>query len=138
LATPEDGKAVAAIAKLIGKEIPLSVIPGIEEVELEYDERQRRGARRATRPDDRQRVRARDADRRPAPAESGRPRRERRPRATKALPPPNMDRSNVRPFPRADEAHRAGRQEREGSRVVGFGDHLPAFLSRPPRIVARP
>ena len=50
LAAPEDGRAVAAIVKLIGKEIPLSVIPGIEEVELEYDERRRRGARRDTRP----------------------------------------------------------------------------------------
>ena len=137
LAAPEDGRAVAAIVKLIGKEIPSSVIPGIEEVELKYDERQRRGARRATRPDDRPRVRTRDADRRPAPAESGRTRRERRPSTTNALPP-NMAGSNVTPFPRADEVHRAGRQEREGPRVVGFGDHLPAFLSRPPRIVARP
>jgi hypothetical protein len=43
----------------------------------------------------------------------------------------------VTAFPSAGQVHR-GRQEREGSKVVGFGDHLPAFLSRPPRIVARP
>src|SRR5437899_1146142 len=35
LAAPEDGRAVAAIVKLIGKEIPLGVMPGVEEAELE-------------------------------------------------------------------------------------------------------
>jgi hypothetical protein len=29
-------------------------------------------------------------------------------------------------------------RQREEKRVVGFGDHLPAFLTRPSRIVARP
>ena len=137
LATPEDGRAVAAIAKLIGKEIPLSVIPGIKEVELEYDERQRRGARRAPRPDDRQPVRVGAANRRPAPTEARPPRRDRRPNATNAARP-DMAGSKVTSFPGAADVHRAGRQEREGPKVVGFGDHLPAFLSRPPRIVARP
>ena len=140
LAAPEDGGAVAAIVKLIGNEIPLNVIPGIEEVELEYDERRRRGARRATRPDDRQRVFTRDAGRRPGPAKSGRTRRDRRPSATNA-PPPDMAGSNVTPFPGAAEVRRARPQERKEQgteRVVGFGDHLPAFLSRPPRIVAGP
>src|SRR6201998_2801900 len=54
LAAPEDGRAVAAIVKLIGKEIPPVVIPGIEDAELEYDERQRRAPRRAARLDKRQ------------------------------------------------------------------------------------
>src|SRR6266436_2800488 len=53
LAVPEDGKAVAAIVKLIGKEIPRGVIPGVEEAELEYDERPRRGSRRPVRSDPR-------------------------------------------------------------------------------------
>jgi len=56
LAVPEDGRAVAAIVRLIGKEIPSTVIPGIEEAELEYDERKRRGARRTARPGHRQLV----------------------------------------------------------------------------------
>jgi superfamily II DNA/RNA helicase len=137
LAAPEDGRAVAAIVKLIGKEIPLSVIPGIEEAELEYDERQRRAPRHAARPDKRQPAHARDVAARSAPADAHRPRRDRRPSPTSA-PPPDMARSNVTPFPSAAEVHRAGRQEREGPKVVGFGDHLPAFLSRPPRIIARP
>jgi hypothetical protein len=47
----------------------------------------------------------------------------------------------VTPFPSAAEAGRAGQRERkeqDDRHVVGFGDHLPAFLSRAPRIVARP
>jgi superfamily II DNA/RNA helicase len=137
LAAPEDGRAVAAIVKLIGKEIPSGVIPGIEEVELEYDERKRRAPRRAARPDHRQPARARDVAARSAHAAARPPRRERRPSATDG-PPPNMAGSKMTPFPSAAEVHRAGRQEREGPKVVGFGDHLPAFLARPPRIVARP
>src|SRR5215467_7421441 len=76
LAAPEDGKAVAAITKLIGKEIPFNVIPGIEVAELEYDQRRGRGARSAARPDNRRHARTRDTDRRPALAESRPPRRE--------------------------------------------------------------
>src|SRR6516164_6663376 len=69
LAASEDGRAVAAIVKLIGKEIPSTVIPEIVEAELEYDERPRRGARRGAQPDNRRSTRPRDADRRPVPAE---------------------------------------------------------------------
>ena len=140
LAAPEDGRAVAAIVKLIGREIPLCVIPGIEEAELDYDERKRRSPRRAARPDNRRHARTRDAGVRSAPAEVHPPRRDRRPRVTDA-PLPNTAGSNVTPFPSVAEARRTGQQERKGQdsrQVVGFGDHLPAFLSRAPRIVARP
>src|SRR5215469_593588 len=41
LAAPEDGKAVAAIVKLIGKEIQMITIEGIEPLELDYEERRR-------------------------------------------------------------------------------------------------
>src|SRR5215831_16035383 len=60
LAVPEDGRAVAAIVKLIGREIPPSVIPGIDEAELEYDERHKRGPRRPARSDHRQQTRTPD------------------------------------------------------------------------------
>jgi superfamily II DNA/RNA helicase len=120
LAAPEDGRAVAAIVKLIGKEIPSSVIPGIEEAEFEYAERPRRGVRRAALPGTH------------PPARNGRPR----------LPnAPSVAGSNVTPFRPPAEARRVGQSERRGpedGKVVGFGDHLPAFLSRPPRVVARP
>jgi len=140
LAAPEDGRAVAAITKLIGKEIPLGVIPGIDEAELEYDGRPKRGARRTARSDDRRPVRTRDAPRRAAPTEPRPPRRDRAP-STSNVPPPNGNGSNGVPYPIAAETHRAGSHERksqEASKVIGFGDDLPAFLSRRPRIVARP
>src|SRR6266481_1317864 len=46
LAAPEDGKSVAAIAKLIGRDIPPVTIPGIDQAELEFEEGdKRRGGR---------------------------------------------------------------------------------------------
>ena len=136
LAAPEDGRAVASIVKLIGKEIPSTVIPGIDEAQLEYDARPRRGARRTAGSDDRRPVRRRDALRRAPPAEVRPPRRDRAPSTTN-VPPTNGNGSNGVPYPIAAETHRA-QGEGQASKVVGFGDHLPAFLSRPPRIVARP
>src|SRR6516162_4223671 len=47
LAVPEDGRAVAAIVRLIGKEIPPIVTPGIEPAELTYDKRRYRVSRPA-------------------------------------------------------------------------------------------
>src|ERR1700726_2013954 len=64
LASPEDGDAVAAIVKLIGKEIPPIAIEGIAAAELEYGERRsRRGARRPVK-SDRRRTRTDAAPRR--------------------------------------------------------------------------
>jgi superfamily II DNA/RNA helicase len=140
LASPADGRAVAAIIKLIGKEIPLSVVPGIDEADLEYDRRPRRGTPRAPRPDSRRPARMRDADRRPAPAESHPRRRDHAP-STSNAPLLNGARSNVTPFPGATKVRRAKqdqRKEQEAAKIIGFGDDLPAFLSRPPRVVARP
>jgi superfamily II DNA/RNA helicase len=138
LAAPEDGLAVAAIVKLIGKEIPRVIIDGIEAVELEYDKHRRSGPRRPTRPDRPQTARIVDAS--PGPNEDRQPRRSRRPTVADA-PRPNGAGAKVVPFPRA-AANRSPRQaERkpdQDRQVVGFGDHLPAFLARPPRIVARP
>jgi superfamily II DNA/RNA helicase len=139
LATPEDGNTVAAIVKLIGKEIPPTAIDGIEVAALEYEGYRRRGARRPARSDHRQGRRGNGAGTRPEPAEHRTPRRSRRPSVTEA-PPQRGTGSNVTAFPRPA----AGRGPREPARkpeqdrqVVGFGDHLPAFLARPPRIVAR-
>jgi superfamily II DNA/RNA helicase len=135
LAAPEDGRAVAAITKLIGKEIPVGVIPGIEVAELEYEQRRGRGARSGPRP-----IRTRDATR-PARAGAIRSPHRNRPSSTRSVPPPNGGSSNGMLYPIAAETHRAGSHERKGqeaSKVIGFGDDLPAFLSRPPRIVARP
>jgi len=137
LAAPEDGRAVAAIVRLIGKEIPSTVIPGIVEAELEYDERPRRGARRGAQPDNRRSTRPRDADRRPVPAEARTRPRDHRPSASDVRVP-NTAGPNVTASPEVRRAEQHERKRQEAPKVVGFGDHLPAFLSRPPRIVARP
>ncbi len=143
LASPEDGDAVAAIVKLIGREIPPIAIEGIEAAELEYGERRsRRGARRPVK-SDRRRTRT-DAAPRREPAEPRPLPRERRPSAeepAKEGPQQDLPSSNVTSFPRAPVTRVPRRPERQPEpdrQVVGFGDHLPAFLARPPRIVARP
>jgi len=170
LAVPEDGRAVAAIVKLIGRDIPMVVVPGIAEAELEMGERRRRGSRGAARSEHRPRAgngdgRARvaaehrphagdggarvKAEHRPhasngdagarVAAEHRTPRRDRRP-AERQAPLASGNGSNVTPFPRAAEVGKTRPHERQGEekRVVGFGDHLPAFLARPSRIVAGP
>jgi hypothetical protein len=155
LAVPEDGRAVAAIVKLIGRDVPMVVVPGIAEAELEYGERRRRGSRAAVRSEHRPRAGNGDAgvrsatEHRPhagngdAGARSATdqrpPRRDRRPAARQA-PLATGNGSNVTPFPRAAEGRKTEQQERqrEEKRVVGFGDDLPAFLARPSRSVARP
>jgi hypothetical protein len=138
LAVPEDGRAVAAIVKLIGRDIPMVVVPGVAEAELEYGERRRRGSRAAVRSEHRPRAGNGDACARSA-TDQRPPRRDRRPAARQA-PLATGNGSNVTPFPRAAEGRKTEQQERqrEEKRVVGFGDDLPAFLARPSRSVARP
>ena len=160
LAAPEDGKAVAAIVKLIGKEIPPVVVEGIAAAELEYEDRRRRRLRRATEPTDRPRrdaggsIRTRSAPsgerhRQPraatGPATGPRvaPRRDRSQPAREAADDslPNGNGTTVTLFPTQTQVRRPRPPERkpEDDRpVVGFGDDLPAFLARPPRAAARP
>ncbi len=145
LAAPEDGSAVAAIVKLIGKDISLTAINGIETVGLDFQPRDRRRARRpatsAQRPASRRhRTRGSDVAAVAAPPEDRPPRQNRRPAAAKA-PRPDEPGSNVTIFPRASAPRGPRQPERKPEpdrQVVGFGDRLPAFLARPPRIVARP
>jgi superfamily II DNA/RNA helicase len=121
LATPEDGKAVAAIVKLIGKEIPPFDVAGLAPAELQFDAAPRRGRQRGG-----------SAGRRePRPAAGDRHvRRDPPPR------PPASAAANVTPFPHTAGTRRPRPPERrqdEQRRVVGFGDDLPAFLARPAR-----
>ena len=133
LAAPEDGKAVAAIVKLIGKEIPECEIDGVATAALEYEERDRRRPRRAAA------ARGRPGDdavphSRSTPAKSSRdgPRRS----AQRASKGDNRGAATVTQFPRRP---RSSVPDPEGDRpIVGFGDHLPAFLARPPRATAQP
>jgi superfamily II DNA/RNA helicase len=136
LAEPEDGKAVAAIVKLIGKEIPVVQIDAIEPEEVDYEDRR---GRRSHRPkaEASPRVEVSNIKNRrqtkDAPRDSGQqPAR----RIT-----PAADDANVMQFPRTPTPRRPRQPDRnteEDRKVVGFGDHLPAFLARPTRVVARP
>jgi superfamily II DNA/RNA helicase len=141
LAAPEDGRAVAVIVELIGKEIPPVAIDGVDAAVLEYEGYRRRGSRRPARSDRRPPTSGYDAGLSPR-SEGRRSRRTPQLKVTDA-PRPNGHHgagSNVTPFP-----HAAARRPRQPQRtpeqdrqVVGFGDDLPAFLARAPRIVARP
>src|SRR5580700_5833536 len=146
LAAPEDGKSVAAIQKLIGRDIPLVTIPGIDTAELNFEGERGRGRRPA---------RGRSA--KPAPKRSeDAPRqtrkdtpREKRPEAPRAAPTQarrdtardtSRDASrdaNVTPFPKRDRQPRPVEHDERPS-GPGFGDHLPAFLRRqPPRVAGQ-
>ncbi|HXZ01410.1 MAG TPA: DEAD/DEAH box helicase [Stellaceae bacterium] len=148
LATPEDGRFVAAIAKLIGKDIPAISLEGLGTVELseEAEDRRRRGDRRgrggrkpqdrgrhelAQRDEPRPEAAQRDQPHRP-PRDKGRRDGSQHPPLREAPRPVTMDpEGKVTPLPRRDERRDDHDDDR---RVVGFGDHLPAFLARPPRI----
>jgi superfamily II DNA/RNA helicase len=128
LATPEDGKLVAAIEKLIGKPIPVGAVPDMAPAALDAAEDRPRRRRGKTRSEPQNAPREMRDDRRP-----------RRDRA--AAPKARAERDNVTPFkPPANRPAPQRRREPAQSdeqRVVGFGDHLPAFLARPPKIAAR-
>lgn len=63
IATPEDGKLVQAIEKLIGKEIPRFTIDGIETAELSFDADPRRRGRGAPRKEEPRRGKDRSGSR---------------------------------------------------------------------------
>jgi superfamily II DNA/RNA helicase len=128
LAAPEDGKAVAAIVKLIGKEIPPLMVDGLATAELDEsaDYRRHRRPPATRRPAERARAP------RPEPAvRADRPARKPQPRQD--LP------ANVTPFPRAASPTRAPAEpvRAPGPPSAAFGDHTPAFLAAPPRVAGR-
>ena len=142
LAAPEDGKSVAAIQKLIGRDIPTVTIPGIETAELDFEGERGRGRRpargRSAKPAPK---RGDDAPRQPrkdAP-------REARKDASREAPRAATRDDNVTPFPKRDRhAPRPAPRDRDADRdearpsAPGFGDDLPAFLRRqPPRVAGQ-
>ncbi len=137
LATPEDGRFVAAIEHLIGKPIPPATVPGIDAAELSQDEaprgRGRRGGRGAKSP--------------AAPPEPREPAEKPAPRARQPAPPrgrqaPSAPRERgfapitMKPAAEFDGnvtklPHRPEPPEHDDDRrVIGFGDDMPAFLGR--------
>ena len=140
LAAPDDGGAVAAIVKLIGKEIPSVAIAGVATAELEYEDRRRRRSRRPARSDHRQRTRTPDRAASGTPTGNGKIPQSHDLIAAAPASRQDSSHSNVTPFPRnrARVSRQSEREPDKDRKVVGFGDDLPAFLARPPRIVARP
>ncbi len=172
IAVPEDGRAVAAIATLIGKEIPIVAVDGIATQALVYDDTRRRRGRGPARPTASRRPARKPAETRqhePAHApEEQRPEEIRPEEQRRARPPRGRDRAPRRTGPErvasdrpahaspirmspegmagersatvtqlADAVGRRDGRHREAGedqRIVGFGDHLPAFLARPVRL----
>ncbi|HKT20970.1 MAG TPA: DEAD/DEAH box helicase [Stellaceae bacterium] len=142
LATPDDNRFVDAIEQLIGKTIPIVAIPGVERKEPAEGEAPRRGGHGG---DGRK---AKSSHRRSEPSGASRERHQSgsRPEAAKprerqraeprepAFAPVTMNPAaelsgNVTKLPRREPL--PPREEREDDRrVVGFGDHMPAFLGR--------
>ena len=130
LAAPEDGRFVAAISKLIGRDIPQIPIAGFESPELVFDadeaKRRRRKSKSGEKPVGRAEPKAGRA--RPKRGED-RPRQD-HPRPEAPPPPPAL----LRPAPASVTARPAGRHpprrhfDDDGEMVVGFGEHVPAFL----------
>jgi superfamily II DNA/RNA helicase len=178
IATPEDGRFVQAITKLIGKDIPVISIEGVGKAELSDDDgdtrrrgrhdRQRgrgnarggRDQRRDGRPP-RQASEARPAaEERPAAHQPQPPREPRQPAEAHAAPRPAQPQPGREPRQRQQRhspprealppitmdpdgkvtplaARRGGEPQRErddDGRIVGFGDHLPAFLARSSKV----
>ncbi|HVJ55205.1 MAG TPA: DEAD/DEAH box helicase [Aliidongia sp.] len=158
-ATPDDGKLFAAITKLIGKDIPFMTLDGFEHPEFDPEGGKRGRGRRAPART------AKPASRRNAPEpleeavaaapveierapETAAPRRRnagRKPYRDRDAPTAEPIRmgtgtgSNVTPFePGRGGSHRRDRdQDDDDERIIGFGDHQPAFLLRPVRIASR-
>ena len=178
LATPEEGKALKAVERLINQPIPVLTVEGFEHPEFDAEdaprrrggrggasgrgdasgsrgERPRRGSPRheaavpveaieiaaepiqavehdvaAERPAKRER--SRDRERKPAKHE---PRTGAGPIQMGGPTGANTS-ATVTPISTARGHHRR-RDEEDDERVVGFGDHLPAFLARPVKISAR-
>jgi superfamily II DNA/RNA helicase len=124
IASPDDGRFVAAIEKMLGKAIPRIAVDGLEPVEFlpdDGDGHRRRGGpsrRRDARP-------ARPERREPRPAAE---RREPRPAAEAPVREPRP--AAAKPAPRRERYH----EEELDPPVAAFGDHMPDFLRRPVRL----
>jgi superfamily II DNA/RNA helicase len=130
LAAPVDGKNVAAIQKLIARDIPAIAIPGIPAEELDFEDdgrRSRRGSR--SKRDDKKakppvRQEAREAPKAPK-------------RDNNVTPFPKRERQPIRQdYTPRDRDYRE-RDYDDGPVAPGFGDHMPAFLARPPRLAGQ-
>ncbi len=144
LATPADGKFVAAIETLIGKAIPRTTVDGLDEATLEEGDgarsrRRSRGGRgtseRKTAPKPERAPRAQRAPKEERPAAEDQPQA-----AAPQAQPEAAKPEAAKPRRAAKPAAPRRREEEElrpESDFVGFGGHVPAFLRRPAREPAK-
>ena len=121
LTAPDERKFLSAITALIGKNIPRLDIPGISGPE---DGEGADEPRPATGPEKRR------ADGTESRRGNG---RERRRRGKKAGPPPAKGHDEERANGAPVEADKRKPRSRPKEQVVGLGDHVPAFMMRPPK-----
>ncbi|WP_431856363.1 DEAD/DEAH box helicase [Azospirillum sp.] len=157
IATPDDGKQVGAIGKLIGHDVPMIVIDGLENPPFDEeggrDRRRRRGGRGGKDEGREPRREGRGGRGRDRGERSERPERVERVERETVEPvaaepayqppqraePPRRDRDLDRDRDRdrgrgGRDRDRRRREEEDDVPVVGFGDHMPAFMQR----LARP
>src|SRR6185312_6675871 len=144
LATPEDGHFVANIVSLIGAEIPPFKLDGMEPAALDNEASDRRSRGRRGGRGGRGKTERKDAAPQPRDAK---PPREQQTRREHREPTPRNERPqsprqapvSMESFPLAANGSVAPLPARrpepayadDDRKVVGFGDHPPAFLSRP-------
>jgi superfamily II DNA/RNA helicase len=137
IASPDDGKFVAAIDKLIGKEVPRLAVEGLAQVELDMEGGDRRRGRGRAKPSDRK-----SSSRSERPERSARPERAERTERPERTEQP--ERSNERPErgerpeqprserPERNEPRPEQRSERQDHRPER-SDHRPERNDRGPR-----
>ncbi|HKR18719.1 MAG TPA: DEAD/DEAH box helicase [Stellaceae bacterium] len=145
LAAPEDGRFVQAIEQLIGKPIPPVSVDGIAAATLSFEDsdgrsrgRSRRGRGKGHSPASHDGRPRHDGSRHEPPhaakphEPAPKPEAARKPEPARFAPITMGTAPPVEP-PRAAATPTANRDRRnsdDGPRVVGFGDHMPAFLAR--------
>jgi superfamily II DNA/RNA helicase len=127
-ATPDDGKFVTAIEKLIKKEIPRITIEGLEAPVLAEGEeapRRARGGRGRGRG-------GRDAkprgETKPQPQAQRQP--QQKPESQPQAQPPRRERPTPVALDRPQAAPAAHHDEEHDAPVAAFGNHMPAFMRR--------
>ncbi len=121
IAMPADKKYLDAIEALIEKEIPRAEAPNVA-----VEEDDRRGRRRRDQAEER-----RPSAAAPEPAEAGAKQEARERRGQRGRPDAKPDRRDAKPDRPDRREDRKSGQANARDRVVGMGDHVPAFLLRP-------
>ena len=150
LAAPEDGKYVAAISALIGKDIPKAPAPGIAEANLDEAKGGRRSRRGGRQPADRSDRRSRDrstarsgnaepkAGGEKAAEKTGPGEQEKRLQTDPHRTPAQKQSQHSPAKTQGAQAKKKSQPREKGKSggrnddVIGLGDHVPAFLQRKP------